>query len=233
MSAVILQIGKAEVRFGEAPPSGPIVPQTLTDFSCQVTRAEITSQSNTTTTSVPATFCQPASEASVPVASTFQLNLDFLQDWTQANGLSAWLFKNDATEQAFALYLQGAADPVATGTIIAQAGAFGGTPGQTLTASVTLNIQGYPDIKDATGASIRPEGGAVAITGVTEGTPATLQPTGAVAPANLAALKAHPVIGDAGTSAPTAAWTGGTYILLGDSSQAHWDGSAWLVGAST
>jgi hypothetical protein len=152
MSATVLQIDQAEVRFG---PKGTD-PLVLVDYSCQVTRAEITSTSNTTTTSIPATFCQPASERSVPVASTFQLNLDFLQDWTSIAGLSAYLFQNDATEVAFELYLQGATDPSASGVVIAQAGAFGGTPGQPLVSSVVLNIQGYPDLKGPNGTSLRP-----------------------------------------------------------------------------
>jgi len=164
MAATVIQIDQADVKFG-APPVAPedpnnphdIDPATLTDYSCQVTRAEITSTANTTETTVPATFCQPESRASVPVASTFVLNLDILQDWTVAAGLSAWLFTNDATTQAFALYLDGEVNPVAKGLVVVTAGAFGGTPGQPLVATCTLNIQGYPVILDSTGTSLRPE----------------------------------------------------------------------------
>jgi hypothetical protein len=228
MTAVVLQIDKAEVRFGDAPATGVALdPSTLTDFSCQVTKAEITSQSNTTTTSVPATFCQPASELSVPVASTFQLGLDFLQDWTQAAGLSAFLFKHDAERKAFALYLEGNVNPVATGEIIVQAGGFGGTPGQPLTSSVTLNINGYPDIKDATGASIR----AIPATGATAGTPGSFTPAGAAAPASVAALTASTIV-----ASPTTAWTTGQYVqtaTAGDPGKAHWNGTAWAAGAAS
>jgi hypothetical protein len=150
MPSTIITINQAEVRFG---PKGT-TPLTE-DYSCQVTKAEITSTSNTTTTSVPATFCSPASERSVPVASTFQLNLEFLQDWTEVDGLSAYLFKNDATEVAFEMFLEGADDPSAKGVVIAQAGGFGGTPGQPLVSTVTLNIQGYPTILDSAGTDIR------------------------------------------------------------------------------
>jgi len=226
MSAVILQIDKAEVRFGDAPATGAAVdPLTLTDYSCQVTRAEITSTSNTTTNTVPATFCQPASEVSAPVASTFQLNLEFLQDWTAVNGLSAWLFKNDATTKAFALYLDGNDNPVATGQFIAQAGGFGGTPGTPLVATVTLNIQGYPDIKDGAGTSIRP----VAATGATAGTPGTWTPSGsapAASPAGMTGIVAS----------PTSAWTTGQYVqtaTAGTGGRTFWNGTAWMAGAAT
>jgi hypothetical protein len=226
MSTTVLQIGAAEVRFGPMPSSGPIVPASLTDFSCQVTKAEINSSSNTTTTAVPATFCQPASEATVPVASSFTLDLDFLQDWTEAAGLSAYLFKNDATRQAFALYLKGNENPVATGEIIAQAGAFGGTPGEALVASVSLNIQGYPDIKDPAGQSLRPQANdPLNIT-------ATVFSSDPV-PADLTALKADATYGDSGTSAPTD-FTTGQYVILGDGSKANFKTAGkWTAGAAT
>lgn len=164
MASTVIQIDQADVKFGAAPvapddPNNPydVDPASLTDYSCQVTRAEITSTANTTETTVPATFCAPESRLSVPVASTFVLNLDVLQDWTVAAGLSAWLFKNDATTQAFALYLDGNTNPVAQGLVVVTAGGFGGTPGQPLVATVTLNIQGYPVILDSTGSPLRPE----------------------------------------------------------------------------
>jgi hypothetical protein len=164
MPSTVIQIDKAEVRFGDV--ADPIVPNALTDYSCQVTRAEITSTANTTTTTVPATFCSPASEANVPVASTFQLNLEFLQDWIVEGGLSIFLFANDATRKAFALYLDGSTDPVAMGTVVCQAGGFGGVPGEPLQASVTLNIDGYPTILDAAGNDVRNPAPAAASTPV-------------------------------------------------------------------
>lgn len=181
MAATVIQIDQADVKFGAAPvapddPNDPydVDPADLTDYSCQVTRAEITSTANTTETTVPPTFCQPESRLSVPVASTFVLNLDILQDWTVAAGLSAWLFKNDATTKAFALYLEGTANPVAKGLIVVTAGGFGGTPGQPLVATVTLNIQGYPVILDSAGASLRP----APVVGTTETATATGTTTG-------------------------------------------------------
>ncbi len=68
-------------------------------------------------------------------------------------------------------------------------------------------------------------------TGVVAGAPGTFTPAGCTIPANLAALKADPVVGDAGTAKPSAAWTEGQYVALGDASQASWDGTAWVSGA--
>jgi len=32
------------------------------------------------------------------------------------------------------------------------------------------------------------------------------------------------------TASPTTTWTAGQYVVLGDSTQAHWNGTAWQVG---
>jgi hypothetical protein len=51
-------------------------------------------------------------------------------------------------------------------------------------------------------------------------------------PANLAALKANPTVGDSGSIVPTGAFTTGQYVTLGDGSKASWDGAAWVAGAA-
>jgi hypothetical protein len=69
--------------------------------------------------------------------------------------------------------------------------------------------------------------GCVAVaTGATMGTPGTWTPPGSVAPANIAGMSAV-------VASPTTAWTAGTYVVLGDSSQAHWTSAAWAVGPGT
>jgi hypothetical protein len=79
----------------------------------------------------------------------------------------------------------------------------------------------------ASSCDLQPMGGAVAATGATAGTPGTFTPSGAGAPATLAALQSGSV-----TASPTSAWTTGQHVLLGDSSHAHWDGSAWVTGSA-
>lgn len=56
------------------------------------------------------------------------------------------------------------------------------------------------------------------------------------APADLAALKANAVFGDTGTGYPynggtntAAAWPPDDYVILGDASQATWNGTVWVV----
>jgi hypothetical protein len=63
-------------------------------------------------------------------------------------------------------------------------------------------------------------------TGATAGSPGVFTPSGAAAAANLADLSDV-------TANPTTAWTAGQYVVLADSSLAHWSGTAWVAGAAT
>lgn len=66
--------------------------------------------------------------------------------------------------------------------------------------------------------------GTTAPTGVTPGTPGSFTPAEATAPATLTALQALGALGE------TTAWTTGQYVVLGDASHAHWNGTAWAAG---
>ena len=66
--------------------------------------------------------------------------------------------------------------------------------------------------------------GTTAPTGVTAGTPGAFTPAEATAPATLTALQALGALGE------TTAWTTGQYVVLGDASHAHWNGTAWAAG---
>jgi hypothetical protein len=63
----------------------------------------------------------------------------------------------------------------------------------------------------------------IVATGATAGSPGAFTPTGATPPADLAAMTGI-------TASPATAWTTGQYVVLGDSSHAHWDSSAWVAG---
>jgi hypothetical protein len=65
-------------------------------------------------------------------------------------------------------------------------------------------------------------------TGATAGTPATLTPANSYPPDNFEEL-------DTGgthllTASPSTAWTSGQYVVLGDGTFAHWNGTAWVEG---
>ena len=64
---------------------------------------------------------------------------------------------------------------------------------------------------------------ATGATGV--GSPGKFTPPGAMPPANLAAMTGI-------TASPATAWGTGQYVVLGDGSAAHWNGTAWVSGVA-
>jgi hypothetical protein len=65
----------------------------------------------------------------------------------------------------------------------------------------------------------------VMATGAAAGIPGTFTPTGAEPPANLAAMASV-------VATPLTLWTVGQHVVLGDSTQAHWNGTQWVAGAA-
>lgn len=60
-------------------------------------------------------------------------------------------------------------------------------------------------------------------TSAVTGKPGTFAPGGSAAPNNIAMLEGL-------TASPKTAWTTGSYVLLGDGTEAHWDGTKWVAG---
>lgn len=63
-------------------------------------------------------------------------------------------------------------------------------------------------------------------TGVIPGSPGVFTPMGASLPGTLTALQGMGSLGE------TTAWDNGQYVVLGDSSSAYWNGSAWASGVA-
>lgn len=94
------------------------------------------------------------------------------------------------------------------------------------TAAEFANYFGV-SISEGEGAVVAPT---VEITGVTAGAPGTFAPSGFTPLSNFGALEANGAVGNTGTNKPGAAWTTGQYVVLGDASEASWDGAKWVVG---
>jgi hypothetical protein len=116
---------------------------TAVNYECQVTQAAVTSTPNLIT--VPATGCQGSSQ--MPAASTYALQLTYLQDWGETGSLAQFLWDGEGTESTFSVTLSSAPlYPVATGVVRLVAGQYGGDFSQPLTATVTLPCQDKPTI---------------------------------------------------------------------------------------
>jgi hypothetical protein len=146
MPATVIVITNASLKLADDPTGLTTAP----DFQCQVNSAAINANANLQT--VAATFCSP--EAQVPAATGYELALTFLQDWTDATGLSFYLFENDTMEKYFSLSLDDQTAPLAEGVLRCVAGAYGGDAGTPLQADVVLPIQGKPTITKPTGALV-------------------------------------------------------------------------------
>lgn len=122
-----------------------LVQTTLTAFDCQVVEATLTANPKLNT--VPATFCAPESQA--PASTGYQLDLNFLQDWSDPDGVCWFAFENDAALVYWELALDDAAAPddadvTMHGTAYAVALGFGGAAGAPLQSTSTWPVIGKP-----------------------------------------------------------------------------------------
>lgn len=117
-------------------------------FECQVTSVTLTPSAVTDT--LPATLCQ--GESDTVKSSKWNLDLEVLQDWTDPDGVSFYLYDNDAERAFFSVSHSGATAPIATGEVTIQSGAFLGAASGALTATVSLPCVGKPVISKPTGA---------------------------------------------------------------------------------
>lgn len=200
-------------------------------WKCQVTSGALTPAPDTTTTDVPATFCNPARTIPTPGETGYTLDATFLQDPHIVAGLSRFLFEFDTQEAYFLLGLDGANPPKAIGRVRVQAGAIGGAARTSLTTDISLPLSRKPqiDFGDINASEAVPPN-AVAATGATAGTPGTWTPAGSTPPATVADLIAGTP--NAVTASPPTAWATGEHVLTGDAAQGHWDGTAWVAGGA-
>lgn len=119
-------------------------------WRCQVTSGRITTSPSTTTSTVKATFCEPASELPTPGQSSYALELEWYQDLTVVDSLSLWLFDHDVERAYFYLGFAGDAPPKAVGLVRLAPGDLGGDARSPLEASVSLQIVRKPLIMPVT-----------------------------------------------------------------------------------
>ena len=239
----LININNGVVAFYEVPDAGGTLDLSA-DPLCvcgQVSKAAITAAANST--DVPATFCTPKGTRNT--ASTFTLDVEGIQDWGRDDGessFSEFLFEHDSGQVIAVLYKESGGMVKAVAEVSVAAGDFLGAAGETLTFTGTLPVTGYPDIYSNTGGLLRKgaggstspsipisgetdcgQGSTTTATGVTSGTPGAWVPASAV-PADLAAANALVDGGPAnGFIEPTAPWTTGEYVVLGNSLHTHWD----------
>ena len=191
------------------------------DISCYINNVgiEVTKDTTDQTTKL----CGASRPGVTTYTYTLTGNVDV--DLANASGLMALSWDNPGSTQEFSFTPNDDLGVTFSGQLTidplnVQADEYGAD----LTSDFSWVIVGKPAVDRGAGS-----GGTVAVTGVTAGTPGAFQPVNATIPANLTALKADPVVGDAVHTG--AAWTTGQSVVLGTGS-AHWDGTAWATGAA-
>lgn len=201
------QLGPGELHIGVA---GSEI-----DVSCYVNNAVLESSADTTD----ATFklCGASRPGVTTMTYTLSGNLDI--DLGNDSGFFALCWDNPGSVQAFEFIPSTALGVSFTGQLVVIPLSVGADEyGADLTSDFAFETVGKP---------VKSGAGGVAATGATAGTPGSWTPAGSVPPANLAALQAGGI-----TASPASAWTTGQNVVLGDSSTAHWSGSAWAAGAA-
>lgn len=195
---------------------------TQIDVSCYINNVGIEVSKDTTDQTVK--LCGTARPGVTTYTYTLTGNVDV--DLANASGLMALSWDSPGSTQGFEFTPNDDLGVTFVGNLVidplnVQADEYGAD----LTSDFSWVIVGKPTVN---------RGATVAITGVTAGTPGSYQPSNATPPANLAALKADPVIGDTGSNKPSATpWTTGQYITTADTTHQHWSGTAWVTGDAT
>jgi hypothetical protein len=122
------------------------------NWFAQVTSGQITASPNSNDRQVPATFGAAARVIPQPGETSYNLDIEWLQDSHLSTGLSRFLFDHDTEEAYFLLGMNDGEPPRAIGRVRLIAGSFGGPARDNLTSSVSLPLVRKPSISfgDAT-----------------------------------------------------------------------------------
>jgi hypothetical protein len=210
------------------------------DYNCVITSGALNASPNVTQETVPATWCAPEQQTPKVGETSYSLDLNYLQDPDLVAGLSRFLFENDAKEAWFFMGMDGDNPPKAVGKVRLVSGQIGGEGRTALTASISLPVVGKPmvcfgdsNVSVGVGVPADPNDLSALIFGSV---------TGGYQFADLAAVKADAVHGDAGTGEPhtstggnpRAAFTTGQYVKIAaaGATRVHWSGAAWAAGVA-
>jgi len=151
---------------------------------------------------------------------TAQLTGNIDVDAGNESGLFALSWNEKGSQQSFTFTPSTELGTTVTGILTIKPLRLGADEyGADLTSDIAFDIVGDPVLSF--------DGAAAVATGATAGTPGSFTPSGATAPANLAALQGGSVV-----ASPASAWTSGQSVVLGDASSAHWDGTAYVAGVT-
>jgi hypothetical protein len=201
-------------------------------WSCQITAGALEASPDTTTTDVPATWCEPAETIPAPGKTSFTFTATFLQDPNVIDGLNAFLFEHDTDEAYLYAGFDGLNPPRMIGRCRLAAGTIGGEARTSLTADLSLPMSRKPDIEFGNSASSRIVAGdpAAPVTPLrSAAAPGMVFPADPGIAAQDAPTAAE-LAGEGFVALPLTAWTTGQKITIG-AFNFNWTGTAWAAGA--
>ena len=164
------------------------------------------------------------------------LHIENIQDFTDPAGVQAFLWRHRGRTADFS-WAPDKTTAAWTGKVTVVAPQVGGDVNKQLDYSIDLPILEHTQPFTGFGTGAIDPSGIVVITGITAPVAPALEwrlaPLAATLPADLAALKGHTLVGDAGTSKPSRDFTQGEFLTLGDGSKASYKTSGgWAAGAA-
>lgn len=220
-----MSVTESKVRKGLLQLEGK-TPGSWEEFSCQPTNVSIVPASDTNTGDELEVLCGDVLSGGDSDSRSATLNIEAIQDFTNATGFQAYSWLNDGLKRRFRWRPTADAADQWEGTVTVRATEIGGEVGTRLTTSIDWAINALK-LPTKFGADMWWIGSAadqyvsVALKG--EAAPGYIFPTD-VAVTNLASLTTAGYV-----AKPLTAWTSGQKITVG-TLVAHWDGAAWQAG---
>jgi hypothetical protein len=243
MARNIFKIENGKVRISNVAPVGAIDVCSMnessfpTELGCQVTSAGLSTSQNVSREEVPATWCAEAESTIASVVDEQTVDLTFILDEDQADGVASWLYENSG-KTAYVWVQAGDGEPPSMyAEVRAVAPTLFGEARTVRTATVSLPVEGKAAVCFGKTGATKPVGNPAGgpPTGATSGTPGAWTPVGSTPPATVSAAIAL------GLTGLGAAWAAGEYVYVGTPSgtpaasstnSVHWDGTQFVAGAA-
>jgi hypothetical protein len=201
-----------------------------TTWSCQIIDGALNATPDTTTTDVPATWCEAGETIPTPGKTAYEFGGSFIQDINVKDGLNRFLFEYDTAEAYIYASFNADAPPRFIGRTRITSGTMGGAARENLTSDFSLALTGKPDVEFGISgnSSIVTGAGSEQAVARADANPGDIFPADTDITAQ-DATNAAKLAGEGFVANPQTAWTTGQKITVG-TYQFNWSGTAWAAG---
>jgi len=200
-------------------------------WSCQIIDGALNATPDTSTTDIPATWCEAGQTIPTPGKTSYEFGGSFIQDINLSTGLNSFLFEFDTAEAYIYASFNPDSPPRFIGRTRITSGTMGGAARENLTSDFTLALTTKPDVEFGISGASRIVTGAGSEQAVarSDANPGDTFPADTDITAQ-DATNAAKLAGEGFVANPQTAWTTGQKITIG-TYQFNWSGTAWAAGA--